>query len=235
LLKNKKAIEELFNDTLIWDSSPDRRSCFIFRKYEYGGLTDKENWTKLQNDMVNGMGKLVEAIDKYLDKIAIENRDYKKIIEDKNRIANRYALRFDFWKSLLERRKNIANIYEDISPSTYNFIGKEGGERGQYFYFTITNNFGQVKIYVDRGKDKKEENKRIFDSLYEHKREIEDIFGEELSWERRDTQIFSEIRKRYKFSTLHDRTTWGEMQEKMIEGMMKLEEAFRKYISELEI
>jgi uncharacterized protein with ParB-like and HNH nuclease domain len=235
LLKNKKAIEELFNDTLIWDSSPDRRSCFIFRKYEYGGLTDKENWTTLQNDMVNGMGKLVEAIDKYIDKIAIENRDYKKVIEDKNRIANRYALRFDFWKSLLECRKNITNIYEDISPSTYNFIGKEGGERGLYFYFTITNNFGQVKLYIDRGKDRKEENKRIFDSLYEHKKEIEDTFGEELSWERRDTQIFSEIRKRFKFSTLNDRTTWGEIQEKMIEGMIKLEEAFRKYISELKI
>jgi hypothetical protein len=53
--------------------------------------------------------------------------------------------------------------------------------------------------------------------------------------ERRDTQIFSEIRKRYNFSTLNDRATWGEMQEKMIEGMVKLEEAFRKYISELEI
>jgi hypothetical protein len=234
LLKNKKAIEGLFNDTLIWDSSPDRRSCFIFRKYEYGGLRDKENWTRLQNDMVNGMGKLVEAIDKYLDKIAIENIGYKKIIEHKNIVNNKYALRFDFWKSLLERRKIIANIYEDISPSTYNFIGKEGGERGLYYYFTITNNFGQVKLYIDRGKDKKEENKRIFDSLYEHKKEIEDTFGEELSWERRDTRRFSEIRKRYKFSTLHDRTTWGEMQEKMIEGMMKLEEAFRKYISELE-
>lgn len=235
LLKSKKAIEGLFNDTLIWDSSPDRRSCFIFRKYEYGGLRDKENWTRLQNDMVNGMDKLVEAIDKYLDQIAIENIGYKKIIEHKNIVNNKYALKFDFWKSLLERKKNITNIYEDISPSTYNFIGKEAEKSGLYYYFTITNNFGQVKFYIDRGKDKKEENKRIFDSLYEHKKEIEDTFGEELSWERRDAQIFSEIRKRFKFSTLNDRKTWGEIQEKMIKGMVRLEEAFRKYISELEI
>jgi len=235
LFKNKKAIEELFNDTLIWDSSPDTRSCFIFRKYEYSGLMDKENWTTLQNDMVDGMGKLVEAIDKYLDKIAIENRDYEKLIEDKNRIAKGYVLRFDFWKGLLELRKNMTDVYEDISPSTNNFIGKEAGKSGLYFYFTITNNFGQVKLYIDRGKDKKEENKRIFDSLYEHKKEIEDTFGEELSWERKDTQIFSEIRKRYNFSTLSDRTTWGEIQEKMIEGMIKLENAFKNCISELKI
>ncbi|GAI18661.1 unnamed protein product, partial [marine sediment metagenome] len=116
-----------------------------------------------------------------------------------------------------------------------NFIGKEASKSGLYFYFTITNNFCQVKLYIDRGKDKKEENKKIFDSLYEHEKEIEDTFSEELNWERRDAQIFSEIRKRYNFSTLNDRTTWGEIQKKMIEGMVKLEEAFGKYISELEI
>ena len=233
LLKNKKAIEELFNDTLMWDNSPGTRSCFIFKKYEYSGLTDKENWIKLQNDMVNGMVKLTEAIDRYLDKIAIENKEYKKLIDDKNRIAKGYVLRLDFWKSLLERRKNITATYGDISPSTYNFIGKEAGKSGLYFYFTITNYFGQVKLYIDKGKDKKEENKKIFDSLYEHKKEIEKIFGEELSWERKDTQISSEIPKRYRFSTLNDRTTWGEIQEKMIEGMVKLEEAFKDYISNL--
>ena len=231
LLKNKKAIEDLFNDTLIWDNSPNTRSCFIFKKYEYGGLMDKENWSTLQNDMVNGMGKLIEAIDKYLDKIAIENKDYAKLIEDKNRISKGYVLRFDFWKSLIERRRNMADVYEDISPSTYNFIGKEAGRGGLYFYFTITNNFGQVKLYIDRGKDKKEENKKVFDSLFEHKKGIEEIFGEELSWDRRDTQIFSEIRKRYKFSTLNDRTTWGEIQKKMIEGMVRLEAAFKDYVN----
>ena len=127
----------------------------------------------------------------------------------------------------------MTGVYEDISPSIYNFIGKEAGKSGLYFYFTITNNFGQIKLYIDRGKDKKEENKKIFDSLYRHKKEIEEMFGEELSWERRDTQIFSEIRKRYKFSTLNDKTTWSEIQEKMIEGMVKLEEAFKDYISNL--
>ena len=98
-------------------------------------------------------------------------------------MAKWYALKYEFWKSLLKGRKNMIDVYEDISPSTYNFIGKEVGKSGQYFYFTITNYFGQVKLYIDRGEDKKEENKKIFDSLYEHKKEIEDAFGAELGWE----------------------------------------------------
>lgn len=233
LFKNKKAIEEIFNDALMWDSSPNTRSCFISKKYENTGLMDKENWTKLQNDMVNGMVKLIEAIDKYLDEIASENKKYEKLIEVKNSTAKGCELKFEFWKSLLERGKNRINIHEDIFPGTNNFIGRESEKNGLYFYFTITNDFGQVKLYIDRGKDKKEENKRIFDSLYEHKKEIEDTFGEELSWERKVTQIFSEIRKRYSFSTLDDKATWGEIQEKMIGGMVKLEEAFKEYISNL--
>jgi uncharacterized protein with ParB-like and HNH nuclease domain len=233
LLKNKKAIEETFNDNLTWDNSPDTKSCFIFKKFDQNGLADKINWPTLQKDMVDRMQKLIEAINENLDKIAIENKDYKKLIENKNKWTQGYVLRFDFWKSLLERRKNIANSYEDISPGTNNFIGKEAGKSGLYFYFTITNNFGQVKLYIDRGKDKKEENKKIFDSLYKHKKEIEGTFGEELSWERKDGQIFSEIRKRYNFSTLNDRTTWGNIQEKMIEGMVKLEEAFKDYIDKI--
>ena len=127
----------------------------------------------------------------------------------------------------------MTNFYEDISPGTYNFIGKEAGKSRLYFYFTITNYLGQVKLYIDRGKDKKEENKKIFNGLYEHKGEIEEIFGEKLSCERRDAQRFFEIRKRYNFSTLSDRTTWGEIQEKMINRMVALEESFKKYINEL--
>lgn len=233
LLKNKKAIEEVFNDTLLWDSSPNTRSCFISKKYENALLMDKENWTTLQNNMVNGMGKLVEAIDKYLDEIAIESKEYKKLVEDKNRISKGYALRFDFWKSFLELRKNITGVFGDIFPSTYNFTGKEIDKSGIFYYFSITNYYGQVRVYIDLGKDKKEENKRIFNSLYENKMEIEDAFGEELEWHRNNTQRSSEIGKKYDFKTLDDRTTWNEIQEKMIKGMVRLEEAFGKYISEL--
>jgi len=235
LLKNKKAIEETFNDNLTWDNSPDTKSCFIFKKFDQNGLADKINWPTLQKDMVDRMQKLIEAINENLDKIAVENKDYKKLIENKNKWTQGYVLRFDFWKSLLERRKNITGVFGDIFPSTYNFTGKEIDKSGIFYYFSITNYYGQIRAYIDLGKGKKKENKQIFDSLYESKMEVEDAFGEELLWDRKDTRRSSEIGKKYDFKTLDDRTTWGNIQEKMIEGMVKLEEAFRKYISELEI
>jgi len=234
LLKYKKDIEELFGDNITWDISPDTKSCFIFKKYEYGGLMDKDNWARLQNDMVNGMVKLIEAIDKYLDKIAIENKDYEKLIENKNKWTQGYVLRFDFWKSFLELRKNITGVFGDIFPSTYNFTGKEIDKSGIFYYFSITNYYGQIRVYIDLGKGKKKENKQIFDSLYENKMEVEDAFGEELLWDRKDTQRSSEIGKKYDFKTLDDRTTWSEIQEKMIKGMVRLEEAFKRYIDKIQ-
>jgi uncharacterized protein with ParB-like and HNH nuclease domain len=232
LLKYKKEIEEIFNGNLVWDDSPNTRSCYISRKYEYISLTEKENWPKFQNDMVSGMQKLIEAIDMYVDKIAIENKDYEKLIENKNKWKPGYMLMFDFWKSFIERRRNLIGVFGDIYPSTYGFTGKQINKSGIYYYFSISNKYGQIRLYIDQGKEKKEENKKIFDTLYENKSEIEYVFGKELDWDRRDTQRFSEIGKKYDFRTLDDRSTWSEVQEKMIKGMVKLENAFEKYISD---
>jgi uncharacterized protein with ParB-like and HNH nuclease domain len=232
LLKYKKEIEEIFNDTLIWDNFPEGRACIISKKYENIGLVDKENWQRSQNEMVDSMQKLIKAIDKYLDKIAIENKKYEKLIENKNKWKLDYELIFDFWKSFIERRKTLIGTFGDIYPSTYRSTGKQIDKSGIYYYFSVPNNYGQIRLYIDKGKGKKEENKKIFDYLYENKKEFEYAFGDELDWDRKDNQSSSEIGKKYDFKTLNDRTTWSAIQEKMIKGMVKLEKAFEKYISD---
>jgi len=232
LYKNKESIEQIFNDNLIWDASPNTRACYILKKYENIGLEDKENWPGFQSEMVDSMQKLIKAIDTHLDKLAIENKDYEQLVKNKNKWAPGDKLRFEFWKSFIELRKKLIGVFGDIYPSTYSFTGKQINKSGIYYYFSIPNNYGQIRFYIDRGKGKKEENKKIFDYLYEKKEEIEDSFGEELNWDRKDTQRSSEIGKKYDFRTLNDKATWGDIQGKMIKGMARLETVFEKYISE---
>jgi len=232
LYKNKESIEQIFNDNLIWGSSPNTRACYILKKYEHIGLEDKENWPRFQSEMVDSMQKLIKAIDTHLDKLAIENKDYEQLVKNKNKWAPSDELRFEFWKSFIERRKKLIGVFGDIYPSTYSFTWKQIDKSGIYYYFTIPNNYGQIRLYIDRGKGKKEENKKIFDYLYGKKEEIEGLFGEELDWDRKDEQRSSEIGKKYDFRTLNDRTTWSEIQEKMIKGMVKLEKVFEEYISD---
>jgi hypothetical protein len=49
-----------------------------------------------------------------------------------------------------------------------------------------------VELYIDRGNA--EENKRIFDKLFEHKDEIEAIFGAPLEWQRMNERRSSRVR-----------------------------------------
>ena len=52
---------------------------------------------------------------------------------------------------------------------TFNYVTKQHG--------------ASVELYIDRGRDAEDENDLIFNSLYEHKDEIEGSFGDGLSWE----------------------------------------------------
>ncbi|HMF19383.1 MAG TPA: DUF4268 domain-containing protein [Gemmataceae bacterium] len=60
------------------------------------------------------------------------------------------------------------------------------GVRGLPFTYIIRQKECQVELYIDRGVVRIEENKRIFDRLHSHKKEIGGAFGGELSWQRLD-------------------------------------------------
>jgi len=44
----------------------DIKSSWVYKEYKYAGLKDVDKWEKLQNDMVDGMGRLINAFDKYI-------------------------------------------------------------------------------------------------------------------------------------------------------------------------
>ena len=99
----------------------------------------------------------------------------------------------------------------------------------------MTYKYGQVELYIDRGKDSEEENKKIFDALQSHKTEIEKDFGEKLRWERLDDRRASRISRRFDYASLNDKEKWDKLQDDMIDGMLRLEKALKKHIKSLKI
>jgi len=86
--------------------------------------------------------------------------------DEKKEMAERHKLRYDFWESLLEKSKQKTNLHSNISPGTANWIGAGSGVRGLGFNYAVTYKFGQAELYIDRGKESDDENKRIFDELH---------------------------------------------------------------------
>ncbi|MDP8211673.1 MAG: DUF4268 domain-containing protein [Candidatus Zapsychrus exili] len=155
--------------------------------------------------------------------------------EEKKELAGRHKKRHEFWKTLLEKSKKKTSLHANISPSIYSWIGAGSGKRGLGFNYAITYKHGQVELYIDRGKENNEENKKIFDELYSQKNEIENDFGGKLKWERLDDRRASRISKRFDYAGLNDKEEWDKLQDDMIEGMIRLEKSLRKHIKSLKL
>ncbi|MBA7605810.1 hypothetical protein ES703_12945 [subsurface metagenome] len=112
---------------------------------------------------------------------------------------------------------------------------KRRERRGLNYNYVITYKYGAIELYIDRGKESKEENKRIFDELHSHKKEIEEVFGEELEWQRLDDSRASRIRKTYIYARLDDKNKWDKLQDDMVDEMIRLEKSLKKYINRLKL
>jgi len=154
---------------------------------------------------------------------------------EKKELAERHHKRLEFWKTLLERCKDKTKLHADISPSKESWIAMGAGRKGIKYSYVITKKHGQIEIYIDRGKDSEKENKSIFDQLHKNKQSIENEFAGPLKWERLDDRRASRISKRYEASGLNDKDQWEQLQNKMIDGMIRFEKAFKKHIKNLKI
>jgi len=138
-------------------------------------------------------------------------------------------------KLLLEKSKLKTSLHSNITPNIWSWIGTGAGRGGLGYNYVITYKQGSVELYIDRGKDSQEENKKIFDELSSHKKEIEEIFGDKLEWQRLDDRRASRIRKTFTYAGLDDKDQWEKLQDDMINAMIRLEKGLKKYISELKL
>ena len=92
-----------------------------------------------------------------------------------------------------------------------------------------------MEFYIDRGKESDEENKQIFDIIYEQKEVIEREFGGALYWQRLDGKRACRISKTVESGGWKDEDKWPEIHDEMTDNMIRLEKALRPYIKKLNI
>ncbi len=153
--------------------------------------------------------------------------------EKKKELAERHHLRIEFWSQLLEQARARTSLHRNISPSKDSWIAASAGISGVVFAYVISiDNEGRVELYIDTGDQKK--NKQIFDKLFSNKEEIEQIFGDSLDWQRLDEKRGSRIAyMAVRGKGLKDKEQWNEIQEKMIDAMVRLEKALKPKITKL--
>lgn len=159
-----------------------------------------------------------------------------KVGEIKKDFSERQTLREKWWTALLERVRTKTKLHANISPGKESWIGTGAGKSGLAYNYVVGQHATRIELYIDRGADSEAENKRIFDKLYQHKADIENAFGGELSWEKMEEKRASRIAKYYESGGYRDEEDkWPAIQDELIDGMIRFSKALSPYIKKLDV
>jgi len=141
-------------------------------------------------------------------------------VDSQTHLKQRHIIRKQFWIKLIAAMNLKSDLYKNISPSAYHWIGAGSGVRGAGLNFAITKSYGRAEIYIDRGVA--EENKFIFDELYKQREEIESRFKGSLVWERLDDKRASRIKSELE-TNVFDKDNWDKMITFMTDKMIQID------------
>jgi hypothetical protein len=160
-----------------------------------------------------------------------ETRD---VGETKRDLAERHFIRKDFWTSLLERARARTRLHGGISAGHDTWLGTGAGRSGLAYTYVMTQHRSGVELYIDRGRDAEEENMRIFEALFAQRGEIEAAYGGPLEWQPLEGKRACRIRENFD-GGYRDQDRWPEIQDTMIDAMIRLERALKPFINRLAV
>ena len=158
-----------------------------------------------------------------------EGRD---IGAQRKELAQRHLLPLEFWEQLLEKARRRTSLHARVSPSKEHWLATGAGKTGLIWSYVVLKDHARVELYIDT--HDADRNRAIFKKLVQHRETVEREFGGSLDWEceewRRATRICYRIRGH---GGLRDRDRWTELQDAMIDAMVRLEKALGPLIRQL--
>ena len=156
----------------------------------------------------------------------------RKVGDVKKERVERDAVRRRFWAELLEKAAQKTTIHANAMPSDRYYSTVSSGVPGLYYGYVLLSNGARVELYIYRSGGA-EENERIFDLLLAQREAIEADFGEPLEWQRNEGGNPCRILKLLDVGSVEDEDRWSEMQDAMIDAMIRLDKALGPRIKEL--
>jgi hypothetical protein len=161
------------------------------------------------------------------------SEETREVGETKKGISDRYAIRRRFWEGLLERARKKTRLYNTLSPTKDNWIAFASGKRAIYFFTSILEHKATVQLTIDGGDAA--ENQNIFDHLRVQKTNIEKAFGAPLEWYEPEGVRLRRIIHEVKAGGYRDdESKWPEIQDVIIDAMIRLEKALRPFVQAIE-
>jgi len=154
---------------------------------------------------------------------------------EKKEWAERHVKRVEFWTEFLQRSKERTPLFANIKPSTQHWISTGAGKSGISFNYCILMDSGTVELYIDHDHDTGLRNKAIFDKLHAQKEAVETDLGGPLEWQRLDDKRACRIMRRIEGGGLAQPETWPDLQDRMIEAMIRFHAALKPRLDKVKV
>lgn len=164
--------------------------------------------------------------------IAGPSAESRQIGEQRKELARRHILRMEFWDGLLKKARQISTLFANISPGKDHWISTGAGKSGFTWAYVVLKDHARVELYIDTADSEK--NKHYFDTLLQHKEQIEASFGAPLEWQRLDEKRAARIAYLiHGHGGLPNQENWDALQDAMIDAMVRLENALKPHLARL--
>jgi len=173
---------------------------------------------------------------KDIEEITVSYDNKAKVaLEDRKKLAQKVMVRDAFFHRLLERMNRVSNLFSGRSLEnqyTDSWVSAGCGYRDAVYCFCINNHSVSVELSIAKIKDQTG-NKKIFDYFYQHRKEIEESFGDTLEWRRADDKIQSQISYHLEGADITNQEDWESYIEFLTENMCRFEKALKPWIEKM--
>ena len=154
-------------------------------------------------------------------------------ISSQTEMKTRHIQKLKFWRVYLDFINKKIDLYQNVNPSKDSYISGGTGISGIGFNSVISKKYARVEIYISRNLT--EENKIVFDKLFERKNEIEEAFCGNLEWERLDGKKASRIKAEKEGIGYDSEDDWQAMIEFMTDSMERLVKAAKGPLKDVRV
>ncbi len=164
--------------------------------------------------------------------VAQPDRQTRQVGEQKKEFAETHELRRQFWSCLLQRSQGRTTLGAGLSPTREQWMELSTGRSGVSITYQLLKTGAVIDLYI--ATPNQETNKHIFDQLYADKEAIEAEIGQALDWRRLDDKTASRVRWALPdIGSWRQQNRWDDMQDHMINAMIRFYPAFQKRISRI--
>ncbi|MBB5035211.1 DUF4268 domain-containing protein [Prosthecobacter vanneervenii] len=203
--------------TVLWLLKHDvRLQCFKATPFKQG------NFLFLQLEQVIPLAEAEELM------IGISEKEKEEHKAERGQ-AKRFPLRTEFWHRALEALEQAGiDLYSNVSPGKDHWLNSGSGLSGVHYTMVFSKDEVRVEFVLSRSA--KEQNKTLFDTLYQRCAALEQRFGEPLEWRRLDEKKASIILARKLFDG-YNKDNWADMIKWLVERVQRMEETFEPEIA----